>query len=48
MNLTDSGSEIMSKHLAGSTVSMYVCVKECVCVPTEIYCNVSGEVDGGL
>lgn len=42
----------MSKHLAGSTVSLCVCVYECVCVcarsPAEIYCNVSGEADGGL
>lgn len=48
----------MSKHLAGSTVSLCVrksvCIWVCVCVcvrmrsPAEIYCNVSGEADGGL
>lgn len=40
----------MSKHLAGSTVCEWVsdCVCVWMCVPAEIYCNVSGEADGGL
>lgn len=40
----------MSKHLAGSTVSVHVCVSVRVSVhaPAEIFCNVSGEADGGL
>lgn len=38
----------MSKHLAGSTVSARECVCVYVYVPAEIYCNVSGEADGGL
>lgn len=35
----------MSKHLAGSTVSVCMCVYVCVCAPPEIYCNVSREAD---